>query len=72
MIAVMIVYIAANDKKQKLDYKNIKTIQRQDRDDTVLLIATREQQNIDTKITRLEQNINNSEQRSSSNILTRK
>ena len=68
----MIVYIAANDKKQKLDYKNIKTIQRQDRDDTVLLIATREQQNIDTKITRLEQNINNSEQRSSSNILTRK
>ena len=37
------------------------TISKQDSYETVLLLATREQQNIDTKITRLEQNINDSE-----------
>ena len=42
----------------------MKTRQRQDRDKTVLLLAMREQQNIDTKRIRPEQNIDKSEQQS--------
>ena len=39
MIAVLIVFLAANEKKES-DEKNIKTGQQQDRDETVLLLAT--------------------------------
>ena len=70
MISVLIVYLAYNDNKKR-DDNNIKTRQLQDRDDTVLPLAMREQQNTGTKIKRLEQNINGSEQRSSSNTSTR-
>ena len=41
--------LAVNDKKHKLDDKNNKARQKQDRDKKVLLLKTREQQNIDTK-----------------------
>ena len=41
MIAVLIVYLEANDKKQKWDDNNIKTGQQRDKDEKVLLLATR-------------------------------
>ena len=40
MIAVLIVFITAN-KKKEYDENNIKTRQRIDRDETVLLLETR-------------------------------
>ena len=40
MIAVLIVLLAVN-KKKEYDEKNIKTRQQQDRDDIVLLLVTR-------------------------------
>ena len=39
MIAVMIVFLAVNEKKE-YDENSIKTRQRRDRDETVLLLAT--------------------------------
>ena len=46
-------------------------IQQQDRDDTVLLLATQEQQNIHLKITSLEHNVYDSDQQSISDTSTR-
>ena len=40
VIAVLIVFLAVNEKKKESDKNNIKTRQRQDRDKTVLLVAT--------------------------------
>ena len=71
MILVLIVYLAPKDGKQqdrkwtttghKQDNSDVKTRQQQDRDKTLLLLAAPEQQNIDTKITRLGKHIDNSE-----------
>ena len=71
MIAVLMVYPSENDKRQKWGDNNIKTRQRQDRDDTVLLFATQQQQNTDTRITILEHNFDDSERRSRSDTSTR-
>ena len=57
--------------RQKRYDKDIKTRKKQDRDETVLLLATLEKQNIDTKITRLEKNIDDSEKRRISDTSTR-
>ena len=40
IIAVLIVFIAANDLKKESDENNIKTRQQRDRDKIVLLLAT--------------------------------
>ena len=40
MIALMIVFIAENKEQKESDENNITTRQRQDRDETVLLLAT--------------------------------
>ena len=40
MIAVLIVFLAVNKKKES-DENNIKTRQQQDRDETLLLLATK-------------------------------
>ena len=41
MVAVLIVFLALNGVKKEYDENNIKTIQRRDRDETVLLLANR-------------------------------
>ena len=40
MIAVLIVFLAVNEEKKEYDENNIKTRQRRDRYDTVLLLET--------------------------------
>ena len=50
----------------------MKTRQRQDSDKTVLLLAMREKQNIDTKRIRPEQNIDESEQQSRRDTSTKR
>ena len=56
--------------RHKRDDNDIKIGQIQDRDETVLLLATQEK-NIDAKITRLEKNTDDSERRSISDTSTR-